>query len=116
MRAWKTKLKKKSSARKRRKTKTGALLRRARKAKGLTLTQVARATGLQGGCVSHLEFGRSVPKITTAILLCNFYSVPLEKLIQAVVEDELQPVSASSGRTASRQTRGSGQLRLRRGH
>ena len=78
-----------SRARERRKTKTGALLRKARKAKGLSLNQVAAATGLQGGCVSHLEFGRSVPRITTAVLLCNVYGLPLEELIQAVVEDEL---------------------------
>lgn len=45
------------------------------------------------GCLrrtaSHLENGRSVPKITTAVVLCEFYGLPLKKLIAAVVEDEL---------------------------
>jgi len=75
--------------RKPRKTKAGALLRGTREAKGLSLTDVSRATGLQGGGISHLENGRSVPTIKTAIILCTFYKLPIKKLIESVKEDEL---------------------------
>jgi transcriptional regulator with XRE-family HTH domain len=75
--------------RKRRKTKTGALLRKARESKKLSLNDVSRETGLQGGGISHIENGRSIPTIKTAIILCTFYGLPISKLIEAVKEDEL---------------------------
>ena len=75
--------------RKSRKTRAGALLRAARENKGFSLTDVSRGTGLQGGGISHLENGRSVPTIKTAIILCTFYHLPITKLIDAVKEDEL---------------------------
>jgi transcriptional regulator with XRE-family HTH domain len=56
---------------------------------GLSLNAVQRATGLQGGGSSHIENGRSIPTIKTAIILCTFYHVPIHKLIAAVKEDEL---------------------------
>ena len=75
--------------RKRRKTKAGELLRKARVSKKLSLNDVSAATGLQGGGISHIENGRSVPTIKTAIILCTFYKLPMKKLIEAVKEDEL---------------------------
>lgn len=55
----------------------------------LSLNDVSGATGLQGGGISHIENGRSVPTIKTAIILCTFYKLPIKKLIDAVKEDEL---------------------------
>ena len=75
--------------RKPRKTKTGALLRKVRESKGLSLNDVSGETGLQGGGISHIENGRSIPTIKTAIILCTFYNLPISKLIDAVKEDEL---------------------------
>ena len=72
-----------------RKTKFGGLLRTVREKKGLTLRDVEEATGLLNGGISHLENGRSVPSLTTAIILCKFYDLPLKKLAAAVAEDEL---------------------------
>lgn len=72
-----------------RKTKFGTLLRRVRERKGLSLRDVEAATGLLNGGISHLENGRSVPSLTTAIILCRYYGLPLKKLAAAVAEDEL---------------------------
>ena len=55
----------------------------------LSLNDVSGATGLQGGGISHIENGRSVPTLKTAIILCTFYKLPIKKLIDAVKEDEL---------------------------
>jgi len=72
-----------------RKTKFGTLLRSAREKRGLTLRDVEDATGLLNGGISHLENGRSVPSLTTAIILCRYYGLPLKKLAAAVAADEL---------------------------
>ena len=72
-----------------RKTKFGTLLRSTRERKGLTLRDVEEGTGLLNGGISHLENGRSVPSLITAIILCKFYGLPLKKLAAAVAEDEL---------------------------
>lgn len=72
-----------------RKMKAGTLLRAAREKKGLALLDVEAATGLLGGGISHLENGRSIPTLMTALILCRFYGVPLKKLAAAVAEDEL---------------------------
>ena len=72
-----------------RKTKFGTLLRRAREKRGLSLRDVEEATGLLNGGISHIENGRSVPSLTTAIILCKFYGLPLKKLAAAVAEEEL---------------------------
>jgi hypothetical protein len=72
-----------------RKTRAGVLLRTMREQKGLTLLDVEAATGLLGGGISHLENGRSIPTIKTAMILCAFYGLSLNKLAAAVAEDEL---------------------------
>lgn len=75
--------------RKPRKTKAGTLLRKCREKKKMTLRDVEAETGLLSGGISHFENGRSIPTLKTAIILCNFYKIPLAKLADAVAEDEL---------------------------
>jgi transcriptional regulator with XRE-family HTH domain len=65
------------------------MLRKARERMGLTLRDVEAVTGLRSGGISHLENGRSVPSLMTALTLCRFYGLSLLKLAAAVAKDEL---------------------------
>jgi transcriptional regulator with XRE-family HTH domain len=55
----------------------------------MTLKDVEEATGLLNGGISHLENGRNLPSLKTAIILCKFYGLPLGQLAKAVTEDAL---------------------------
>lgn len=66
------------------------MLRAAREKMCLALLDVEASTGLMGGGISHLENGRSIPSLMTALILCNFYGLSLKKLAEAVAEDELE--------------------------
>lgn len=51
-------------------TGVGKHLRRLRKARGLTLMEVARRTGMSHQAVSRLELGRD-PQLSTILRYCN---------------------------------------------
>ncbi|QEO13860.1 helix-turn-helix domain-containing protein [Agromyces intestinalis] len=71
----------------------GARIRNARKAQGLTLAQVAEASGLTKGFLSRLERDDTSPSVATLVQLCQVLSLPVGALfaepdIQRVALDE----------------------------
>lgn len=67
----------------------GAHLRNARTAQGLTLAQVAEASGLTKGFLSRLERDETSPSVATLLQLCQVLSLPIGSLF---AEPEIQIV------------------------
>ncbi|MBS3181976.1 MULTISPECIES: helix-turn-helix domain-containing protein [Leucobacter] len=65
----------------------GAKLRSSRLAQGLTLEQLARATGLTKGFISRVERDDTMPSVPTLVQLCQALSMPIGNLFE---EPELQ--------------------------
>ncbi|UXA18192.1 helix-turn-helix domain-containing protein [Mycobacterium sp. SMC-4] len=68
----------------------GARIRNARKAQGLTLSQVADSSGLTKGFLSRLERDETSPSVATLVQLCQVLSLSLGALF---AEPEIQKVS-----------------------
>ncbi|KAB1660314.1 helix-turn-helix domain-containing protein [Pseudoclavibacter chungangensis] len=71
----------------------GARLRNARTALGLTLAQVAEASGVTKGFLSRVERDETSPSVATLVGLCQVLSVPMGALF---VEPEIQVVRAGT--------------------
>ncbi|MBN9612746.1 MAG: helix-turn-helix domain-containing protein [Actinobacteria bacterium] len=65
----------------------GARLRASRQAQGLTLEQLATASGLTKGFVSRIERDETMPSVPTLVQLCQALSLPVGALF---AEPELQ--------------------------
>lgn len=68
----------------------GARIRNARTAQGLTLAQVAEASGLTKGFLSRLERDDSSPSVATLVQLCQVLSLSIGSLF---TEPEIQLIS-----------------------
>ncbi|MFD5600951.1 helix-turn-helix domain-containing protein [Leucobacter sp. NPDC058333] len=68
----------------------GAKLRSSRLAQGLTLEQLAQATGLTKGFISRIERNDTMPSVPTLVQLCQALSLPIGNLFE---EPELQLIS-----------------------
>ncbi|MFE0426285.1 helix-turn-helix domain-containing protein [Streptomyces sp. NPDC058953] len=60
----------------------GARLRSCRKAQGLTIEQVAAATGLTSGFISRVERDETSPSVTSLVTLCQVLSLPVGSLFE----------------------------------
>lgn len=60
----------------------GARLRACRKAQGLTIEQVAAATGLTRGFLSRVERDETSPSVTSLVTLCQVLSLPVGSLFE----------------------------------
>lgn len=65
----------------------GAKLRGSRQAQGLTLEQLATASGLTKGFISRIERDETMPSVPTLVQLCQALSLPIGSLFE---EPELQ--------------------------
>jgi len=61
----------------------GAKLRATRLAQGLTIEQLATATGLSKGFVSRLERDDTSPSVATLVAVCEALSLPVGSLFEA---------------------------------
>jgi transcriptional regulator with XRE-family HTH domain len=57
-------------------------LRHARKASGMTQSQVAEGVELTTQAISHYETGRTEPSLSTLQKICRFIGVPVETIIK----------------------------------
>lgn len=71
----------------------GSVLRRIRLRQGRTLQDVARAAGVSTPYLSELERGRKEPSSEILASICRALGVPLEELLQQVLEElsKIQP-------------------------
>jgi transcriptional regulator with XRE-family HTH domain len=60
----------------------GARLRACRQAQGLTIEQVAAATGLTRGFISRVERDETSPSVATLVTLCQVLSLPVGSLFE----------------------------------
>lgn len=60
----------------------GAKLRAARLAQGITLEQLAEATGLTKGFLSRVERDDTMPSVPTLVQLCQALSIPIGNLFE----------------------------------
>lgn len=73
--------------------------RQVRKSKGLTLKQVAQSVGISENLIGKYERGERNPKIETSIKLADYYSVPIEYLVEFPNELEQLLVGHDKGYT-----------------
>jgi transcriptional regulator with XRE-family HTH domain len=65
----------------------GAKLRASRLAQGLTVAQVAEASGLTRGFLSRVERDETSPSVSTLITICQVLSLPVGDLFETVESD-----------------------------
>lgn len=96
----------------------GSRLRVLRRTSGLTLRQVADATGIGASTLSRLEAGRRQPSLDLLVPLAALYRTPLEELVAAVEHAGEPPVVHSpqrrSGIAAQRLSRHTGGIQVYR--
>ena len=63
-------------------------LRRARKAKGLTQDDVSKALGIKNTTISNWETGVSRPDVDTLVLLCRYYGITPNDVLEYDYEPE----------------------------
>lgn len=68
----------------------GAQLRSSRLAQGITLAQLAQATGLTRGFLSRIERDETMPSVPTLVQICQALSLPLGELF---AEPDIQRVA-----------------------
>lgn len=73
--------------------------RQVRKSKGLTIKEVAEDTGILADLIGKYERGERNPKIETLIKLADYYSVPIEYLVEVPNELEQLLVGHDKGYT-----------------
>src|SRR5690625_7754098 len=64
----------------------GSQVRDMRKTKGLTLSELSKATGLSTAIISQIERGLANPSFTTLAQLAHGLEIPVEKLFPSHVE------------------------------
>lgn len=79
-----------------------ANLRRLRIARHLSLSELARATGMSKATLSGVESGRSNPTIDTLAGLADTLRVPLSELLEELPLGEVRVVRASQSRLEQR--------------
>jgi transcriptional regulator with XRE-family HTH domain len=84
--------------------KIGARLRAVRTESGLTLDQVANATGLTKGFISRIERDGTSPSVQTLVALCEAMSIPVGWLFEApdvslVRQEDASAIISISGHT-----------------
>lgn len=97
----------------------GARLRATRTRQGLTIDQVAAASGLTKGFISRMERDETSPSVATLLTLCDVLSLPVGTLFEAAQLDLIRSKEAPeirlSGAGAAERLltpRGQGRLQL----
>jgi transcriptional regulator with XRE-family HTH domain len=72
----------------------GARLRASRHAQGLTIEQVASATGLTKGFISRVERDETSPSVATLLTLCQALSIPVGSLFEAAEAELVRAATA----------------------
>lgn len=67
----------------------GAKLRASRLAQGLTVAQVAEASGLTRGFLSRVERDETSPSVSTLITICQVLSLPVGDLFETIESDHI---------------------------
>ncbi len=67
--------------------KTSELMSLCRELKGLTIRDVEKATGLSNAFISQIENDKCELGFRTAVILCRFYNITLDRLA-ATLEDK----------------------------
>ena len=74
----------------------GARLRAARKSQGLTIEQLATASGLSGGFLSRVERDETSPSVATLVSLCQVLSLDVGSLFKSSEMGVISLASAPS--------------------
>ncbi|MEN3186746.1 MAG: cupin domain-containing protein [Atribacterota bacterium] len=69
--------------------KIGSRIKQERLKYGLTLEEVAKATGLSAGFLSLLENGKINPSVKSLVRLCSFFSIHLASLFEEESNDQV---------------------------
>ncbi len=72
----------------------GPKLRSTRLAQGLTIEQLATATGLNKGFISRVERDETSPSVTTLLTLCQVLSLPIGSLFEPPEHDVIRLADA----------------------
>jgi transcriptional regulator with XRE-family HTH domain len=72
----------------------GSRLRASRQDQGLTIAQVAEATGLTKGFISRIERDETSPSVATLLQLCQVLSLPVGSLFEAPAAEVVRAESA----------------------
>lgn len=72
----------------------GPKLRATRLAQGLTIDQLARASGLNKGFISRVERDATSPSVATLLALCQVLSLPIGALFEPPVHDVIRLADA----------------------
>lgn len=75
-------------------TRIGPRLRETRMAQGLTIGNVADATGLTKGFISRLERDETSPSVATLVVLCQVLSLPIGALFEPPQHEVIELASA----------------------
>lgn len=68
----------------------------------LSQEQVANKIGISRRTLAYYESGERIPNAETLILLCNLYSLDINKLITTNIDNELEPISSNSDEVISK--------------
>jgi PAS domain S-box-containing protein len=74
----------------------GACLRRRRRNRGMTLDQLATASGVDRGSISRIEMGHVSPRLETLEALCQALEIRLGELLASTEEGAGQPAEAAN--------------------
>jgi transcriptional regulator with XRE-family HTH domain len=72
----------------------GSRLRSSRQAQGLTIVQVATATGLTKGFISRIERDETSPSVATLLTICEVLSIEVGSLFAATQSDVVRAADA----------------------
>ena len=75
-------------------TRIGPRLRETRMAQGLTIGNIADATGLTKGFISRVERDETSPSVTTLVTLCQVLSLPIGALFEPVQHEVIELATA----------------------
>lgn len=75
-------------------THIGPKLRGTRKAQGLTIENVANATGLTKGFISRVERDETSPSVATLLTICQVLSLPIGTLFEPPVHEVIELAKA----------------------
>lgn len=75
-------------------TRIGPRLRETRMAQGLTISNIADATGLTKGFISRLERDETSPSVATLVILCQVLSLPVGALFEPPEHEVIELATA----------------------
>lgn len=75
-------------------TRIGPRLRGSRKAQGLTIANVADATGLTKGFISRVERDETSPSVATLVTICEVLSLPIGTLFEPPLHEVIELATA----------------------